>query len=179
MSFAYLPNILSLTRVLLACVMFYCIYYAYWLTAAIVLWLSVFSDILDGFLARKFKNVSNLGGVIDHASDATFVTLSIAALTFYDYAPSALALIIPVAFLQYMLDSKALSGQPLRTNYLGRYNGIAYYVFSGFPVMQLSLELTLIPFAWFVWLGWALVLSTAISMIDRLTTLMSHRPVDE
>jgi len=179
MSFAYLPNVLSLARVLLAVVMFYCIFKAYWFLAATTLWLSVFSDILDGFLARKLKTVSNLGGLIDHGSDAMFVTLTVAALTFHNFAPPALALIIPAAFLQYVLDSKTLSGQPLRANNLGRYNGIAYYVFSGFPVMQIALGITLIPFDWFIWIGWALVLSTAISMIDRLATLMSNWSVNK
>ena len=78
-----------------------------------------------------------------------------------------------------MLDSKTLSGNPLRASYLGRYNGIAYYVFSGFPIMQTTLGITLIPFDWFIWIGWGLALSTAISMIDRLVTLLSNRSVDK
>ena len=179
MSFAHLPNVLSLARVLLAGVMFYCIYQTYWVLAATTLWLSVFSDILDGFLARKLKTASNLGGLLDHGSDAFFVTLTIAALTLHNYAPPALALIIPAAFVQYVLDSKTLSGQPLRANNLGRYNGIAYYIFSGFPVMQISLGITLIPFDWFILIGWSLVLSTAISMVDRLATLLSNWSVNK
>ena len=164
---------------LLAGMMFYFVYQASWLIAGAILWLAVLSDVLDGFLARKLNAVSSLGGLFDHGSDAIFVTLSIAALTFHDYAPPLLAIIIPAAFLQYMLDSKTLSGRPLRASYLGRYNGIAYYVFSGFPIMQTTLGITLIPFDWFIWIGWGLALSTAISMIDRLVTLLSNRSVDK
>ena len=92
MNYAYLPNILSLVRVLLAGLMFYYVYQASWLMAALILWLSIFSDFLDGFLARKFDTVSNLGGLLDHGSDAIFVTMTIAALTFHDFAPPALAI---------------------------------------------------------------------------------------
>jgi len=179
MNYAYLPNILSLVRILLAGMMFYYVHQASWLMAALILWLSIFSDFLDGFLARKFDTVSNLGGLLDHGSDAIFVSMTIAALTFHDFAPPALAIIIPAAFLQYMLDSKTLSGRPLRASYLGRYNGIAYYVFSGLPIMQIALDITLIPFDSLIWIGWILVLSTTISMINRLATLLSNWFVDK
>ena len=84
-------------------------------------------------------------------------------------------LVIPAAFIQYMLDSKALAGQPLKASSLGRYNGISYFVFAGFPVMQLTLGITLIPFSWFVWIGWGLVVTSIISMVDRLVTLLSNK----
>ena len=76
-----------------------------------------------------------------------------------------------------MLDSKSLAGKPLKTSLLGRYNGICYFILAGFPVMQHALQITLISNDYFPWLGWGLVLSTAISMIDRLATLI--RGVDE
>ncbi len=83
---------------------------------------------------------------MDHGSDAFFVTFTIAALTHHEWAPVVLVCIIPAAFVQYMLDSKALAGQPLKASSLGKYNGISYFVFAGFPVMQLALGITLIPF---------------------------------
>jgi phosphatidylglycerophosphate synthase len=91
-----------------------------------------------------------------------------------------LVCIIPAAFIQYMLDSKALAGQPLKASSLGKYNGISYFVFAGFPVMQLALGITLIPFDWFVWIGWGLVVTSAISMVDRIITLLSNKqPISE
>ena len=139
-----------------------------------ILWTAIFTDILDGHLARKKNLTSAMGGLMDHGSDALFVTLTIAALTHHEWAPIALVLVIPAAFIQYMLDSKALAGQPLKASLLGRYNGISYFVFAGFPVMQLTLGITLIPFSWFVWIGWGLVVTSVISMVDRLVTLLSN-----
>ena len=174
-----LPNLLSVSRVLLAGLMFWSVFISAWTIAVAVLWAAIFTDILDGYLARRSNAASPFGGLLDHGSDAVFVTCGIAALTFHGWAPVLLPLIIPVAFIQYMLDSKSLSGQPLRTSSLGRYNGIAYFVFAGFPVMQLALQITLIPFHLFIWIGWGLVVTSLISMIDRLVTLLSNRAIDE
>lgn len=152
--------------------MSWAVWYGHWYLAVTVLWVAIATDVADGYLARRFDAVSSLGGLLDHGSDALFVTLTIAALTNHGWAPLVLVAVIPLAFTQYMLDSRALAGKPLRTSLIGRYNGIAYFVFAGFPVMQLTLQLTVIPFDLFIWIGWGLVLSTAISMLDRLVTLL-------
>ena len=169
-----LPNLLSLSRVGLAIIMAWSVYHSNWYFAVTILWTAIFTDILDGHLARKKNLTSAMGGLMDHGSDALFVTLTIAALTHHEWAPIALVLVIPAAFIQYMLDSKALAGQPLKASLLGRYNGISYFVFAGFPVMQLTLGITLIPFSWFIWIGWGLVVTSVISMVDRLVTLLSN-----
>lgn len=179
MSIVTIPNLLSVSRVFLAGLMFWCVIESDWYFAVSVLWIAIGTDVLDGYLARKTVSSTSLGGLLDHGSDALFVTVTIAALTQHAWAPLMLVVVIPLAFLQYMLDSRALAGQPLRSSYLGRYNGIAYYVLAGFPIMQLTLGLTVIPFEWFYWIGWGLVITTAISMMDRLVTLLSNRSLDK
>ena len=175
-----LPNLLSLSRVGLAIIMAWNVYHSNWYISVAILWTAIFTDLLDGYLARKKNLTSAIGGLIDHGSDAFFVTFMIAALTHHEWAPVMLVCIIPAAFIQYMLDSKALAGQPLKASSLGRYNGISYFVFAGFPVMQLALGITLIPFDWFVWIGWGLVVTSAISMVDRIITLLSNKqPISE
>ena len=174
-----LPNLLSLSRVGLAVIMAWNVYHSNWYVAVAILWTAILTDILDGYLARKKNLTSAIGGLMDHGSDAFFVTFTIAALTHHEWAPVVLACIIPAAFVQYMLDSKALAGQPLKASSLGKYNGISYFVFAGFPVMQLTLGITLIPFSWFVWIGWGLVVTSAISMVDRLVTLLSNKQLSD
>ncbi len=170
-----LPNLLSLSRVGLATAMAWNVYHSNWYVAVAILWIAIVTDVLDGYLARKNDLTSAIGGLLDHGSDAFFVTCTIAALTHHNWAPILLVYVIPAAFIQYMLDSKALAGQPLKASSLGKYNGISYFVFAGFPVMQLTLGITLIPFEWFLWIGWGLVLTSAISMVDRLVTLLSNK----
>ena len=159
----------------LAGFMFWSIYHSFWYFAVTVLWIAILTDLADGFFARKLELTSPLGGLLDHGSDAIFVTFALAALTSHGWIPPVLVILVPAAFLQYMLDSKALSGQPLRASQLGKYNGICYFVLAGFPIMQITLGITLIPFHLFIWIGWGLVLTTVISMTDRLVTLIQLR----
>ncbi|MCY4532735.1 MAG: CDP-alcohol phosphatidyltransferase family protein [Gammaproteobacteria bacterium] len=172
-----IPNLLSAIRFVLAIPMGFLVWQGEWVLAAVVLWIAIGTDIADGRLARYLGQESNLGGLLDHSSDAVFVSVTLAALVHHALIPVVLPCLVILAFLQYMLDSKSLAGKPLKTSQLGRYNGICYFILAGFPVMQHALQITLISNDYFPWLGWGLVLSTAISMIDRLATLI--RGVDE
>jgi hypothetical protein len=73
--------------------------------------------------------------------------------------------------VQYVWDSKALSGAPLRASVLGRWNGIGYYVVVGTVVIRQALELTW-PAQFVISLfAWTLVMSTVLSMGDRAYAL--------
>lgn len=174
-----LPDLLSLSRIPLGAAMAVSIHGSQWMVATTLLWVAIATDVADGYLARRKAQTTPLGGVLDHASDATFVTLALAALTTHGWVPVALPALIPFAFLQYLLDSKSLRGKPLRASQLGRYNGICYFVLVGFPVMQLSLDLVVLPFQLLHYIGWGLVLTTTLSMVDRLITLLSYPPGDK
>lgn len=125
------------------------------------------SDLLDGPLARRFDQVSPLGGFFDHATDALFVTVVLGACASAGHTPWLLAALIPLAFLQYTIDSRALAGYALRTSRLGRMNGIAYFVIAGIVIAGETFSLAWLPPAAVMGLGWVLVATTAASMLDR------------
>ena len=135
-----------------------------WPGAALLFTLAALTDYFDGPLARRLGQTSVLGGFIDHASDALFVTGACTALACAGYINTVLPLLIPVAFLQYTLDSQVLRGRALRPNPLGRWNGIAYYVLPGIVIGAhlLAVETLLQPVT--VALAWLLVASTLLSM---------------
>ncbi|MEX0942547.1 MAG: CDP-alcohol phosphatidyltransferase family protein [Pseudomonadales bacterium] len=162
-----LPNLLSASRLALAIPSFLLIRSEAWLFSAIVILLAVTADMADGYLARRRRQVSTFGGLLDHGSDAIFVTATLAALALSGMVPWILPPLVGVAFIQYTLDSRALSGQPLRASRVGRYNGIAYFVLAGFPSMQHALGFYPVAEDYFMWAGWILVISTIISMSDR------------
>ncbi|MCZ6463409.1 MAG: CDP-alcohol phosphatidyltransferase family protein [Proteobacteria bacterium] len=137
--------------------------------------LAVASDFADGRLARRRGEASALGGLLDHATDATFVSLGLGALAYGGLVPALLPFLVAAAFLQYTLDSRALAGQPLRTSFLGRWNGVAYFVLLGIPVVRDFLGLGWPPPALVHGLGWLLVASTAASMCDRALALRRLR----
>ena len=138
--------------------------------------LAVATDLVDGRVARHYGESSPLGGLLDHATDATFVSLGCFALAIRGEAPWLLPVLIAAAFLQYVVDSRAgakraaapATGWALRASSLGRWNGIGYFVLLGIPVVRDGLSIGWPPTVWVQSIGWALVLSTVISMIDRL-----------
>ena len=139
--------------------------------SGILFWIAVASDFGDGWVARKYGEESPLGGLVDHAVDATFVTTGVAALASLGALPSLLPPVIALAFLQYALDSRWLAGRTLRASAIGRWNGIGYYVAIGIPVTRDLLTLSWPPAILVFAVGWLLIATSAVSMIDRAVVL--------
>jgi phosphatidylglycerophosphate synthase len=133
--------------------------------------LAVATDLADGPVARRFGEASALGGFLDHATDALFVASGLGALAYVSVVPAPLPPLVLAAFAQYALDSRALAGRPLRASALGRWNGVAYFVLLGIPVVRDGLGLGWPADALVSALGWALVATTCASMLDRLLAL--------
>ena len=146
-----------------------------WGWASVLFTVAAITDYYDGRLARRFNQASALGGVADHATDALFVTVCTWACASMGMLPMLLSVMIAAAFVQYVLDSKALAGQSLRASQLGRYNGIAYFVIVGVVVIAHGVGL----WPWLAtatyWCGWLLVATSAISMADRAATYLRLR----
>ncbi len=143
-----------------------------WQIAAALFIIAVITDLSDGWLARRSGTESALGGLIDHGTDATFVTITLGAFALGDAIPILLPVLIAISFMQYVLDSNALSGRHLRASFLGRWNGIAYYALAGVLIGFALLEIKLIPAPWIAAAGWVLVVSTLVSMLDRAHVLI-------
>ena len=84
-----------------------------------------------------------MGGLLDHSIDALFVDReSRRARRSIGIVTALLAPLAITSFTQYVWDSEALSGAPLRASVLGRWNGIGYYVIVGVPTLQHALGLS-------------------------------------
>ncbi len=69
-----LPNLITLSRLILAVVLFELIYVeALWITAAVVFVLAVATDALDGYVARRYGMVTTLGRILDPFVDKIIV----------------------------------------------------------------------------------------------------------
>jgi phosphatidylglycerophosphate synthase len=129
--------------------------------------IALITDLADGWVARRFEESSALGGLIDHAADASFVALGCAALVWQGEYPWPLPGLIVIAFVEYAGSAWRSSTGTLRRSSLGRWNGIAYYVALGIPVVRDALQLAGPGPAWVRGLGWALVASTLLSIVER------------
>ena len=173
-------NVLTGSRVVMAPLCALACWREQWLLAAVIFTLAALTDFYDGRLARAQGQSSNWGGLFDHATDAWFVVITLGTLATSGRVSVWLAPAIVAAFVQYTLDSRALSGARLRANWLGRTNGVAYYVLAGIAIGLALLEPVLgrwLPAAAFdgipYVLSWVLVLSTGASMLNRLTTWLT------
>lgn len=182
-----LANGLTALRLLIALPTALCMLAGSWFCATLLFAVAATSDYYDGRVARARQQTSSAGALFDHATDAIFVTSALAAAARLELVPPALPLLIPLAFLQYLFDSRVLAGQPLRGDWLGRSNGIAYFVVTGVCIGICALGLlrpgllTLaLPMLWL--LAWLLTASTLLSMLNRawhwLRIRRSLRPPD-
>ena len=170
-----IANGLSLSRILLAPPTAYSVVQEQWLAASLLIALAMLTDMTDGPVARSSGATSAAGGLLDHSCDAFFVSTGLLALAFTHSIPLLLPVLVVLSFGQYVLDSKALSGRVLRTSVLGRSNGIAYFVLLGIVVFPRAVSPTLLAPAWITLLAWLLILSTLVSMADRLWSLLTLR----
>ncbi len=150
------------------------IYFSDWGLAAVLFTIAVVSDVYDGRLARRFNQQTHFGGAFDHTTDALFVAACCAVMASQQLVAVALAPLILLSFIQYLLDSKALAGQPLRASIIGRCNGIAYFALVGTVIGA-----QVLGFTWILvlakWAAMLLVFSTIISMLDRAIALFGIR----
>jgi phosphatidylglycerophosphate synthase len=138
-----------------------------WLVSGGLFLLAVASDLVDGALARRRDQVTKIGGLIDHAADATFVTVTITCMALQQDRSLLLSFLIILAFAQYVLDSQAHRGQRLIASSLGRYNGIGYFLLAGALLLA---EVIPAPSLWgdaLMLAYWALIITTVLSILDR------------
>ena len=176
-SWLTLANAFTATRLALAPVSVGAIFAERWQLAAAVFVCAVASDFLDGFFARRRRTASPLGGAFDHGVDALYVAATLWAIAYTeaqtraDVVPGILPWFIALAFLQYLLDSRALAGKALRGSRLGRVNGIAYFALVGAIVIRNALDLRWLPDEAIYWAALAILVSTLASMLNRLRLL--------
>ena len=175
MIWATWANALSVLRLLLAAPCAYAIWSGSWWSAVALFTLAVLTDVFDGIIARRRGQATPLGGLLDHSIDAVFVTTMLGALALIGVVPALLPPLVITSFAQYVWDSEALRGAPLRASVLGRWNGIAYYALVGTVVVKNALGLNWPSLAVVNAAGWLLVVSTLISMADRAVALWRVR----
>lgn len=163
-----LANAISLVRLALVPLLGAAILRDQPLLAGALFAVAVATDLADGAVARRRGEVTAFGGVLDHAVDATLCVIGLASWSWRGEMPLVLAPLVAAAFTQYVLDSRVLAGRPLRASSIGRWNGIAYYVLVAVPIYRDLLGLAAPGPTWIRAAGWLLVVSTLVSMADRL-----------
>ncbi len=88
-----IPNILSLSRIALSFIFAILLFKFYEIWAAGVFLLAELTDLIDGYLARKFKQITLLGKILDPAADRLLALLTFLVLLFKYNLPFGLAIL--------------------------------------------------------------------------------------
>lgn len=88
-----LPNILSLIRIALSFVFAILLFNSFRFLAAGIFLLAIATDALDGYLARKYKQITLLGKILDPAADRLLMLLTFLVLLFKYNFPLWLAVL--------------------------------------------------------------------------------------
>lgn len=161
-------NFISFVRILLAIPIFYYISNIADISGARYILLSLYvfvflTDIADGYFARKFNQISELGKIIDPLADKILVILVITYLYYFEIIPAFYFWIIilrdVLIFFGGILVSKKI-GKVLPSNYLGK----ATVLSIGFFIIIVTLGVKSDEFLYqiFIWLSVALSFASVL-----------------
>ncbi|MDP6651313.1 MAG: CDP-alcohol phosphatidyltransferase family protein [Gammaproteobacteria bacterium] len=169
-----MANLLTAIRLLLIIPVAWAIANPEFIPASILLLLiliAIVTDYFDGIVARATNTTSARGQLFDHGTDFLFVTSGLSGAAFADVVSPVLPALIIIAFSQYVLDSYFLFHQKrLRMGFLGRWNGIFYFVpliLIALSRMSLLAEIRQITEFAIGIVSLMLIISTIASIIDR------------
>lgn len=155
-------NLLSLCRLLLTIPTCLLIYYDYRILAVVFFFIAAATDYLDGWTARRFGQISDLGKILDPLADKLYVAGVVLLLLILGILPLWLVLPILLRDLLILLGGiyvRRKTGRVLPSNWTGKWavgvlsitllliylgvGGIVLHLFIGLTLAMLALSLAL------------------------------------
>ena len=128
--FKHVPNILTLFRFILIPFIFISITNEQYLTAFIILTISGITDILDGFIARKFNFITIFVKLIDPLSDKATQICVLLALVLNNIVPLWILFIVFLKELIMIAGASFLYGKELvvSSKWYGKLSTVLFYI---------------------------------------------------
>ncbi|WP_430646660.1 CDP-alcohol phosphatidyltransferase family protein [Agromyces sp. GXS1127] len=150
------PNLLSMLRLLLVPVFLVLVVVGEYVPALVVLVVASVSDLLDGFIARRFDQVTRLGQLLDPAADRLYIFAALIGLAANDLVPWWIVVVIVARDVFLVVLGVVLANHgygPLPVHQLGK--AATFALFTGLPVIMLGLAFPVLqpvsePFGWAV-----------------------------
>lgn len=134
-----IPNILTTFRIVLVPILAYMMHLGEYVPAAIIFVAAVFTDFLDGFLARKFNQVTNFGKVMDPVADKLLVLTALGMLTIQKKIGVAIFIIVIAKEILLGIGGILLYKNKKRISSADWYGKIASGIFY-FAILMLILD---------------------------------------
>ncbi len=124
-----LPNVLSITRLALIPAVVICLYFPGRLgsfLAAVFFGAAAFTDLLDGFLARRYKTVTHMGKFLDPLADKLLVSVTMIMLITLGRIPAWIVILIIAREMAVtgLRGIAVVAGKVIEASSLGKYKTI-------------------------------------------------------
>ena len=128
--FKHIPNALTIVRFVLIPFIVYFILTGQYIAAFIMLTMSGLTDILDGFIARRFNFITNFGKLIDPLADKATQVSVLASLTFKGIVPLWILLIVFLKEFIMVSGASFLYGKKLvvSSRWYGKLATVLFYI---------------------------------------------------
>ncbi len=126
----YVPNILTIIRFILIPVILLFMFSGNYLLAFIFFTISGITDILDGFIARKFNLISNFGKLMDPLADKLTQISMLAALFIQSIIPIWILAIVLLKELIMVIGASFLYGKSVvvYSRWYGKLATVLFYI---------------------------------------------------
>ena len=165
-----IPNILSVSRIILLPVVLLLLFKHQNAAAVAVMLVSWTTDALDGYLARKLGQVSNLGRVLDHLVDKVWVGSVLVALAFIRDLPLFLAGAVILRDLLILAGSGVIMkvrGSFVQSDVVGKITGFGFAMMMVFYTLELP---TLMKYKAAV--DYGVTILVVVSFVNYLTVFL-------
>jgi CDP-diacylglycerol--glycerol-3-phosphate 3-phosphatidyltransferase len=129
--------------------------------ALLIFFFAMFTDVLDGFVARKKKQRSTLGGFLDPLADKLFLFSSFVILAFLGKIPAWITAVVVSRDLVIVLGWGIIFIITGESVIVPSIYGKLTTFFQTMTILAVLLEF---PYAWIVW--YAAILFTIVSGVD-------------
>lgn len=122
------PNLLSISRLVMLPLVLFFLLRQEAVAAMTVMFISWFTDTLDGYLARRLKQVTNIGRALDHLVDKIWVGSVLITLVFISALPLVIAGAVLVRDLLILAGSAVVmkvKGSFVSSDVVGKITGCA------------------------------------------------------
>ena len=128
--FKNIPNILTIIRILLIPFILDAIYKGNYILGIVLFTISGITDVLDGFIARKFNLISNFGKLIDPLADKLTQIAVLMALVYTKIIPLWILVIVIVKELIMVIGASFLYGKDLvvSSKWYGKVATVLFYL---------------------------------------------------
>lgn len=125
-----LPNILTLIRFIMVPFLGYYLYLENYKLSMIIFLLAGLTDILDGYIARKYNMVTKWGKFADPLADKLIQTMVLAMLTINEVIPSPLLIVLVTKELLLGVGAIILYKKDivLSSNWYGKFATVIFYI---------------------------------------------------